>query len=201
MLSINLMDSTLIAQAGEMETHGLPNDIMYNLNPISVMIILPFIQGWLYQFLNKHKIAFTMQQRIAVGLFFAAVSMGYSAGVQQIIYSAGPCFNHPLKCLSGDIPNEVNVGIQKPTYVFLGVAEILAIAAGTELAYTKAPASMKSIVQAIFMFFFALGAVLGVGVSFAAYNPHLVIVYSSIAALLLVATAAYQVAIFSGCFT
>ena len=201
MLSINLMDSGLIAQAGEMETHGLPNDIMYNLNPISVMVILPLIQGWLYPFLNKRKIAFTKQQRIAVGLFFAAIAMGYSAGVQQLIYSAGPCFSHPLKCLSGNIPNEVNVGVQTPTYVFLGVAEILAIVAGTELAYTKAPANMKSIVQAIFMFFSALGSVLGVGVSFAAYDPNMVIVYSSVAALLVLSTVAFEAGILRGHFT
>jgi POT family proton-dependent oligopeptide transporter len=65
---------------------------------------------------------------------------------------------------------------------------------GTELAYSRAPASMKSIVQALFNFFSALGSVLGVGVSFAAYDHNMVIVYGSITGLLLFVTSAFEFA-------
>lgn len=194
MLSINLMDSTLIAQAGTMQTHGLPNDIMYNLNPISVMVFLPFFQSWIYPTLSRRKIDFSPKHRISVGLFCAALAIGYTTGIQHLIYITGPCFNHPLKCLTGNIPNNVNIGLQTPTYVFLAWAEILAIVAGTELAYSLAPASMKSIVQAIYNLFSALGSVLGVGVSFAAYDPNMVIVYGSITGLLLFVTFAFEFA-------
>jgi POT family proton-dependent oligopeptide transporter len=185
MLSINLMDSTLIAQAGTMQTHGLPNDIMYNLNPISVMVFLPFFQSWIYPTLAKRKINFSPEHKIGVGLFCATLSIAYTTGIQHLIYSTGPCFNHPLKCLTGGIPNNISVGVQTPTYVFLAWAEILAIVSGTELAYSRAPASMKSIVQALFNLFSALGSVFGVGVSFASYDPNMVIVYGSITGLLL----------------
>jgi len=97
----------------------------------------------------------------------------------------GPCFSHPLKCLAGNIRNDVSVGLQTPTYVFLGWAEILAIVSGTEFAYSRAPANMKSIVQALFNLFSALGSVFGVNVSSAAYDPNIVIVYGSITGLLL----------------
>lgn len=195
MLCIDIMDSGLVAQAGSMETHGLPNDIMYNLNPIAVMILLPFFQGWLYPFLAKRKINFSPQHRIGVGLFCAALAIGYTAGIQHLIYITGPCFTAPLKCLSGDIPNNVSVGIQTPTYVFLALGEILAIVAGTELAYTRAPDNMKSIVQAVFLLFSAFGAIIGVGVSFAAEDPNMVKVYSSIAGLLALVTVAFEFAV------
>jgi POT family proton-dependent oligopeptide transporter len=200
MLSINIMDSGLVAQAGSMQTHGLPNDIMYDLNPISVMVLLPIFQSWIYPLLAKRKINFTPEHRIGVGLFCAALAMGYTAGIQHLIYISGPCFNHPLKCLSGDIPNDVNIGIQTPTYIFLAVGEILAIVAGTELAYTRAPANMKSIVQALFQFFSALGAVMGVGVSFAAEDPNMVIVYGSITGLLVLVTFAFEFAVVGKAF-
>lgn len=177
-----------------MQTHGLPNDIMYNLNPISVMVFLPFFQSWIYPTLAKRKINFSAEHRIGVGLFCAALAIGYTTGIQHLIYITGPCFNHPLKCLAGNIPNNVNIGLQTPTYVFLAWAEILAIVSGTELAYSRAPASMKSIVQALFNFFSALGSVLGVGVSFAAYDPNMVIVYGSITGLLLFVTSAFEFA-------
>ncbi|KAG9529345.1 oligopeptide transporter, partial [Aureobasidium melanogenum] len=192
MLSINLMDSTLIAQAGTMQTHGLPNDIMYNLNPISVMVFLPLFQSLLYPFLSKRKLNFSAEHRIGVGLFCAALAIGYTTGIQHLIYSSGPCYSYPLTCRGDAVPNEVNVGLQTPTYVFLAWGEILAIVAGTELAYSRAPASMKSIVQALFNLFSALGSVLGVGVSFAAYNPNMVIVYGSITALCLFVTVAFE---------
>ncbi|KAF3492392.1 uncharacterized protein GIQ15_01909 [Arthroderma uncinatum] len=194
LLSINLMDSTLIAQAGTMQTHGLPNDIMYNLNPISVMIFLPFFQSWIYPTLARKKINFSPEHRIGVGLFCATLAIAYTTGIQHLIYSTGPCFNQPLKCLGGGIPNDVSVGIQTPTYVFLGWAEILAIVSGTQLAYSRAPASMRSIVQALFNFFSALGSFLGVGVSFAAYDPNMVIVYGSITGLLLFVTIGFELA-------
>ncbi|KAF2252475.1 oligopeptide transporter [Trematosphaeria pertusa] len=194
MLSINLMDSTLIAQAGTMQTHGLPNDIMYNLNPISVMVFLPFFQSWIYPTLAKKKINFSPEHKIGVGLFCATLSIAYATGIQHLIYTTGPCFNHPLKCLAGNIPNDLSVGLQTPTYVFLAWAEILAIVSGTELAYSRAPASMKSIVQALFNFFSALGSVFGVGVSFAAYDPNMVIVYGSITGFLLFSTFGFELA-------
>lgn len=197
MLCADIMESGLVAQAGDMQTHGLPNDIMYNLNPIAVMVFLPIFQGWIYPSLAKRRINFSPRCRIAVGLFCSALAMGYSAGLQGLIYSSGPCYDHPLKCGSDFKPNDVNVGLQTPTYVFLALAEILAIVAGTELAYTQAPESMKSIVQAIFLFFSALGAVIGVGVSFAAEDPNMVIVYGSIAGFLVVVSLAFSVACFS----
>ncbi|OTA52015.1 oligopeptide transporter [Hypoxylon sp. EC38] len=196
MLSINLMDSTLIAQAGTMQTHGLPNDIMYNLNPISVMVFLPFFQSWIYPVLAKKKINFSPEHRIGVGLFCATLAIGYTTGIQHLIYITGPCFSHPLKCLAGNVPNDVSIGLQTPTYVFLAWAEILAIVSGTELAYSRAPASMKSIVQALFNFFSALGSVIGVGVSFAAYDPNMVIVYGSITALLFFVTFGFEFSYF-----
>jgi POT family proton-dependent oligopeptide transporter len=53
---------------------------------------------------------------------------------------------------------------------------------------------MKSIVQALFAFFSALGSLVGVGVSFAAYDPNMVIVYGSIIGLLLFVTFAFEFA-------
>ncbi|KAI1801104.1 oligopeptide transporter [Daldinia bambusicola] len=195
-LSINLMDTTLIAQAGSMQTHGLPNDILFSLNPISVLVFLPFFQNWIYPALAKRKIDFSPKHRVGAGLFCAALAIGYAAGIQHLIYVTGPCFDRPLKCLGGGIPNEVSVGAQTPTYAFLGWAEILAIVSGTELAYSRAPASMKSIVQALFNIFSALGSVLGIAVSFAAYDPNMVIVYGAITGMLLLASFGLEAAMF-----
>lgn len=88
------------------------------------------------------------------------------------------------------------MGLQTPTYVFLGWAEILAIVAGTQLAYLRAPASIKSIVQALFNLFSALGSLFSGAVSFAAYDPNMVIVYGSVTGLPLFVTFAFELSYF-----
>lgn len=188
---MDLASSTLISQAGQMQTHGLPNDILFNLNPICVMLLLPVMQGWVYPFLAKKGVDISPQRRIGVGLVFSAISMAYTAGVQAIIYDAGPCFQFPLHCKTDAGPNNANVGLQTPTYVFLALCEILTLVAGTELAYTQAPAGMKSIVQAVFILFSAVGAAIGIGLSFVAEDPNMTILYSSLAGLMLATAVAF----------
>ncbi|KAF2106957.1 oligopeptide transporter [Lophiotrema nucula] len=187
----DLMGNNLITQAGQMQTHGLPNDIMMNLNSISVMILLPLIQGWIYPLFSKKRIPFSPISRISVGLLCSVLAIGYTTGIQALIYSSGPCFSEPLVCKVGVGPNHVNVGLQTPIYVFLALAEIFALVAGTELAYTQTPASMKAIVQAIFILFGAFGSLMGVGISFASKDPNMVVVYGSVAGLMLATAVAF----------
>ena len=152
------------------------------------MVFLPCFQTWIYPTLATLNINFSPEHYIGVGLFCATLSIVYTTGIQHLICSTGSCFNHPLKCLIGGIPNDISVGVQTPTYVFLVWAKFLAIVSGTELAYSRAPASPKSIVQAPFNSFSALSSVFGVGVSFASYDPNMVIVCGSITGLLLLCT-------------
>lgn len=159
--------SNFVSQAGEMATHGVPNDLMQNLDPISIIILTPILAYFVYPALQKMHIQFRPIARITMGFFVASLSMMYAAIVQHLIYKAGPCFGKPLECPAavgpdGKImPNDVNVGIQIPAYVFLGISEIFASVTGLEYAYMKAPVSMKSFVQSMFLLTNAFGYALG----------------------------------------
>ena len=107
-----------------------------------------------------------------------------------MIYSAGPCYDHPLKgaCSEGGtIPNHVHIAVQVPAYVLIGLSEIFASVSGLEYAFTKAPASMKSLVMSIYLLQNAFGAALGIALSPTSEDPKLVIMYSSIAAATVIA--------------
>lgn len=186
------MSNNLIAQAGTMQTHGLPNDIMFNVNAISVMALLPLIQGIVYPFLAKHSIPFPPLYRVVLGLFFAAGAIAYTTGVQSLIYNSSPCGKFAANC---EEETGLSIWLQTPTYVLLALAEILAIVSGSELAYTRAPVSMKSIVQAIFILFGAGGAVLGVASSPAAKDPNMMIVYGVISGVMAVTTGVFGVVV------
>ncbi|CDM32827.1 Oligopeptide transporter [Penicillium roqueforti FM164] len=106
-----------ISQAGQVETHGIPNDLIKSANPIAYVIFGPIVQKQLYPFLQKRRIAFHAVDRIPLGFVIMSVAMAYSAVVQAFIYRTGPCYSHPLACGasdSGQVPNRTHVLWQLP---------------------------------------------------------------------------------------
>ncbi|CAK7901098.1 peptide transporter Ptr2p [[Candida] anglica] len=183
------MLNNFVSQAGQMETHGLPNDIMQNIDPIAVILFIPVAERLIYPTLRRFGISFKPITRITWGFFFVALAMAYAAIVQHIIYSAGPCYDHPLACSPefADTPNRVHVAIQTPAYCFIAISEILASITGLEYAYTKAPASMKSFIMSLFLVTNAFGAAIGIALSPTSKDPKLVWTYTGLCCATVVA--------------
>lgn len=120
------MVSNFVSQAGDMNTHGLPNDILFNTGAITIIIFIPLMEKFVYPGFRRIGIKFLPITRITLGFFFAAAAMGYAAGLQKMIYSTGPCYDDPRGCNGGAEPNNVHVAIQTPCYALMGIAEIFA---------------------------------------------------------------------------
>ncbi|KAI5289832.1 peptide transporter ptr2 [Ascosphaera acerosa] len=178
------MLNNFISQAGTMELHGIPNDIMQNIDPITIIIFIPIIDRMIFPFLRKRfGISIKPITRITMGFFFAAVAMAYAAIVQHIIYISPPCYRYPKSddCLGGDVPNKVHVVVQTPAYFFIAISEIFASVTGMEYAFTKAPASMKSFVMSMFLLTNAFAAAIGIALSRAAKHPHMHWLFTALA--------------------
>ncbi|KAF3931142.1 hypothetical protein ABW20_dc0109603 [Dactylellina cionopaga] len=186
-LVFNQMMNNFISQAGQMELHGIPNDMLGNLDPITIIIFIPICDKYLYPYLRKLGIPFKPMTRIFWGFLLAGCAMAYAAFVQHLIYASPPCYDAPGKCAAGtqpdgrQVPNQVHVAIQAPAYLLIGLSEILASVTGIEYAYTKAPASMKSFIMALFLLTSALGAALGGLIAPFARDPGLVSFYGWLA--------------------
>lgn len=184
------MITNFVSQAGTMNTHGLPNDIMQNIDSIAIIVFIPIIERFVFPFLRRVGIPFKPISRIFAGFLLASLAMAYAAIVQHLIYSTGPCYDAPLKCAASDggsIPNNVHVAIQTPAYVFIALSEIFASITGLEYAYTKAPTSMKSFIMSLFLFTNAIGAALGIALSSTAVDPKLVWMYTGLSVATLIA--------------
>jgi proton-dependent oligopeptide transporter, POT family len=114
--------------------------------------------------------------------------MSYAAWVQHLIYTSPPCYTQPLHCAAAtSIPggpvahNAVNVLVQTPAYVLIALSEICASVTGLEYAFTQAPASMKSVVNAVFLLMTAAGAMIGAAIAPLARDPRLVGMYLGLA--------------------
>ncbi|CZT41771.1 probable peptide transporter PTR2-A [Rhynchosporium secalis] len=153
-----------VSQAAQMNGHGIPNDLMQNFDPIAILVFAALIDRVLYPAFRKYGIKFRPISRITFGFLIASMSMLYAAVLQHFIYKTGPCFGSPLKCEAAKVagtntllPNNIHIAIQTPAYIFIGISEIFASVTGLEYAYMKAPPSMKSFVQAMYLLTNAVG--------------------------------------------
>lgn len=124
-------------------------------------------------------------QRITIGFILASLSLAYAAIVQHLIYSAGPCYKEPLECAAvansdEPIPNHVHIVVQTPAYVFIGVSEIFISVTGLEYAYTKAPPSMKSFVQSLYLLTNAFGSALSETLVPVLVDPKIIWMYTGV---------------------
>lgn len=112
-----------------MEGHGMPNDLMQNFDPISIIVFIPILDRLVYPALRRFHIELKPIARITIGFTLAALCLAYAAIVQHIIYTAGPCYGSPGGCPAGmdgqtPLPNHVHIAVQTPAYIFIGVSEI-----------------------------------------------------------------------------
>lgn len=187
-LAYNQMTGNLTTQAATLELNGVPNDVIQNLNPISIVIMIPLIDHLLYPGLRKVGIAFTPIKRMTAGFIIAALSMVASAVMQHYIYKMSPCGDHPNDCPE---PAPINVWAQCLPYVFIGIAEIFTNVTSYEYAYSKAPENMKSLVMSVNLFMSAISAAIGQAFTPLSGDPLLVWNYSVVAVIALVGGVAF----------
>ncbi|KIW20942.1 hypothetical protein PV08_01521 [Exophiala spinifera] len=174
-----------VTQAGQMKGHGIPNDLMQNFDPIAIIVFVPVLDRWVYPLLRKMRIPFPPINRIVLGFWVASLAMAYAAIVQHLIYVSGPCYDQPL-CDASIVDgvaqgNNIHIAIQTPAYMLIGISEIFASVTGLEYAYTKAPPSMKSFVQSMYLLTNAFGSALGEALTPVAYDPAILWMFVGLA--------------------
>lgn len=177
--------SNFVSQAGQMEGHGIPNDLMQNFDPIAIIVFIPILEYGVYPILRKLHIPFKPISRISLGFIVASLAMMYAAIVQHLIYSSGPCYEHPL-CKASEIDgvaqgNHIHIAVQAPAYILIGISEIFTSVSGLEYAYTKAPPSMKSFVQSMYLLTNSFGSAIGIALSTVAYDPTILWMFVGLA--------------------
>jgi len=181
------MMNNFISQAGQMELHGLPNDILTNINPVTIILLIPLLDRLIYPFIRTRlHLAFGPITRISLGFLMASAAMLYAAVLQMYIYNAPPCYYAPAQCAAAKIsegkysPNKIHVAWQTPAYMLIALSEILASITGLEFAYAKAPETMKSFIMSLFLLTSAGGSALGMLVAPLARDPHLQWLYAGL---------------------
>ncbi|KAF8757269.1 Peptide transporter PTR2A [Rhizoctonia solani] len=82
----NQMTNNIVSQAGVMTTHGVPNDLLQNINAIAIIILIPLMDRIVYPGLRRVGCIVRPIQRITLGFMFAAMAMVYASALQNGIY-------------------------------------------------------------------------------------------------------------------
>jgi POT family proton-dependent oligopeptide transporter len=114
---------------------------MQALNPLFVMLLIPFNNLALFPALRKIGIEVTALRRMTMGIAFAALSWVVIGWLQ----------------LSLDDGAKVNIAWQVLPYVLLTLGEVLVSATGLEFAYSQAPASMKGALMSFWLLSVTIG--------------------------------------------
>ncbi|KAH6682193.1 peptide transporter PTR2-A [Plectosphaerella plurivora] len=182
-LAYNQMMNNLSSQAATMELHGAPNDLIQNLNPLSIIIMIPILDSLVYPGFRKIGFKFTPIKRMATGFAFSAASMVAAGVMQHYIYTLGEGGKEASAYaeMSPPIKAPINVWAQSLPYVLVGLAEIFTNVSSLEYAFSKAPANMKSLVMAVNLFMSAISAALGQAFTPISADPYLVWNYTAVA--------------------
>jgi POT family proton-dependent oligopeptide transporter len=194
-LAYNQMTGNLTSQAATMELHGVPNDLIQNLNPISIVIMIPIMDHVVYPGFRKIGFNFTPIKRMCVGFFFGAFAMVAACVTQYYIYKLAPCGNHAgdSDCIEENGPAPINVWVQVLPYVLIGISEIFTNVTSYEYAFSKAPTNMRSLVMSINLFMSAFASAIGQAFTSLSADPLLVWNYGVIAVLAFIGGVAFWI--------
>ncbi|KAK5952220.1 hypothetical protein OHC33_006693 [Knufia fluminis] len=176
-LAYGQLTNNFTQQAATMTLNGVPNDVVNNLDPFALIIFIPICDQFLYPGLRKMGIQFTAIKKITFGFWLASAAMVWAAVVQYYIYKTSPCGYNANSCEADDgtiLPSPLNVWIQTGCYVLIAFSEIFASITSLEYAYSKAPRSMRSVVQATALFTNAISAAIAEALVPLANDPLLI---------------------------
>ncbi len=125
--------STWVLQADQMaKPEWFQSSMMQALNPLLVMILIPFNNLVLYPLLERVGLRVTPLRRMGAGIALAGFAW-IAAGMLQLWLDAG---------------DAVSIVWQVLPYALLTLGEVLVSATGLEFAYSQAPQSMKGTIMA-----------------------------------------------------
>jgi len=105
--------------------------------------------------------------------------MVYAAVLQHYIYISEP--------------NSIHVWIQAPAYILVAFSEAFVIVTGLEIAFTKAPESLRSFVSALFWLTIGIAAAICISFTPVTKDPEILWMYASLAIITFVAGCTFYI--------
>lgn len=169
-----------------MTINGSPNDVLNNVNTLALIVATAIVSHIVYSTLQRYNIKFGCISRMTFGFILAIMSGDIGAIVQWRMYKTSPCRYHASSCDAGVSP--LLIWWQLPNVILGALSKLLCNLTVYELAYARAPPSMRGLVMATFLFTTALSSALGEVLNPCHVRPVLVWIWGAPAVALVVQT-------------
>ncbi|CAJ2514090.1 Uu.00g022090.m01.CDS01 [Anthostomella pinea] len=162
-----------------MDTKGLPNDLLDNLNAVSIVVMVPVMNHIVYPFLRKRGIRWGAISRMTFGFALGTIgSVGYAV-LQYYVYRTSPCGWRATTCAKivpegAESLSTVSYGLYSIPVVLGAVSEIFVNVTAYGIAYSRSPKNMKGLVASVNLFMNAISAAIGLATAPAIQDPYLV---------------------------
>ena len=124
-------------------------------NAVLILVLIPIMDRGVYPLLRRFGFPFRPLQRMVVGMLFTVLSF-IVAGFLQVRIAKDMIPSDKGELVCGPNPT-VNLFWQIPQYLIMTIGEVLFSITGLEFAYSQAPASMKAVCQAAWLFTVVIG--------------------------------------------
>ncbi|XP_071808235.1 solute carrier family 15 member 4-like [Asterias amurensis] len=132
-------------------------------NTLIILILVPFVDRYLYQYLARKGYPLSQLKRIGVGMVLAVVSMIVAASIEFARKADIQKNGYIQQEVGGKTFNasDLSVFAQIPQYTFIGASEVFASITSLEFAYSQAPVSMQGVIMGFCLLASGLGSYLG----------------------------------------
>ena len=170
--------STENAMTDAMKTNGVPNDLINNFNSLTIVVCAPILNYWFYPMMAKFGHPLKPMTRMSIGFMLGCLSMIYGAILQWKVYQTSSCGNYATSVCQ-DSP--LSLWLQIPLIALPALGELFVNVTSYEVAYTRAPARMKSLVMALCLFSSAISSALTEALTEVLVDPYLIWPYVALA--------------------
>ncbi|KAJ9105466.1 hypothetical protein QFC21_001837 [Naganishia friedmannii] len=144
------------AMSSAMQVKNVPNDLISNFNPLTIVFVAPILTYWFYPFMAKRGYPLKPMTRMTIGFALAGINMVIGAILQWQVEKSSPCGLYATTDCDG--VSNISLWAQIPLYSLPAIGELFVNVTSYELAYTRAPARMKSLVYAMVLFTSAISS-------------------------------------------
>ncbi|KAI9370120.1 POT family-domain-containing protein [Aspergillus egyptiacus] len=161
-----------------LKTDGVPNDLISNFNPLSIIVFAPILNYGLYPLLRRWHIHYGPVARMTTGLALSSLAgVGYTV-LNHYAYKLGPCGKYGS---SDTCVDENGVSLVAPItiwwiaipYAIGGISELFVNVPAYGIAYARAPPNMRGLVSAINLLNTAAAYIVGLACSAVIRDPYL----------------------------
>ncbi|WWC62398.1 uncharacterized protein I303_104994 [Kwoniella dejecticola CBS 10117] len=169
------------ALSASVTLNNAPNDVIDNLNPLTIIFFTPIITYGFYPLFEKIGFPLKPMTRLSIGFMLGCLNMIYGAVLQWKVYKTSPCGYYASTADVCEEVSSISIWALAPLQVLPAIGEIFVMVTGYELAYTRAPARMKGLVYALCLGASAISSAIGLACSNAIQDPYLIWPYVALA--------------------